>query len=102
MARTDGVRPIRLVPETTVVIRHQQSAVQDRFPGECRWLFPGFRSNRAGRHHISYQSLLGRHWPSDFTVEAFGNLLTCIASSRGRSWKIPRAADLQAVTRLGW
>jgi hypothetical protein len=25
-----------------------------------------------------------------------------LPSSRGRSWKIPRAADLQAVTRLGW
>jgi hypothetical protein len=28
--------------------------------------------------------LLGRHWPSDFTVEAFGNLRTCIAFLMGQ------------------
>lgn len=76
--KTSKEAVIPLDPETTAVIRRQQAAVQERFGDGCRWLFPGFRSNRAGRHHISYGSLNGalRRWAANWTLYDLPDLKT--------------------------
>jgi hypothetical protein len=61
---------IPLDAETTAVIRAQQAAVRDQFPDGCRWLFPGFRHNRAGKHHITHGSLNSalHRWAANWTL----------------------------------